>query len=422
MTDAGAAVRGWLAVVIVAFGLAFTISSWMEEGSWPSNAVKATALGRPWANFNDPAPTLAAARRLRDEPGSPLYEGVHIVGASFLYPPLSAWLYRPLLALEDPELGLMRFNQAAFLAIALMAGLLALPAGCAAAFGAAGAAICFYPLTRAVELNQASVLVTLSMGLALLAADRGRQFLAGFPLAVAVAIKPHLVLVLPIVWWQAPRTALGAIAGGSALLLVSLSVAGIHNHVTYITEILPALGNGYAFFPNQSWNGVLNRLVHDDIGRFVIAPDSNLVRAGTLALGLATIGAAVYVARRPSARPPSFLLGLAWLAVTLASPIAWEHHYGAALFLFAIWLRERVRRRSALEPWDLPVAVAWVLIANFYEVRQLEGAATLLASYLFAGAIVLGAAFASAWMSSSHPFTRSPDEKMTGCDSHSPSS
>ena len=136
-------------------------------------------------------------------------------------------------------------------------------------------------------------------------AGNGRVVLAGLPLAFAVAIKPHLVLILPIVVWQAPRIVLGAIAGGTALLLVSIGAAGFDSHLRYVTDVLPTLGNGYAFFPNQSWNGVLNRMVHDNMSRFVIAPPSDLVRIGTLALGLLTLGLAVYAARRPSTRPAS---------------------------------------------------------------------------------------------------------------------
>lgn len=389
--------RTGLALAVAVLGLVYAIGSSIQDGSWRANALKATVIGRPWANFNDPAPALAAARRLRDDPGAPLYEGVHIVGASFLYPPLAAWFYRPLIDLADPELGLLRFNQAAFVMIAAMAGWLAWPAGWRIGLLAAAAALSFYPLTRAVELNQASVLVTLGMGLAFVAADRGRLQLAGLGVALAVAFKPHLVLMLPIVAWQARGIVLGAMVSGAVLLGVSLVVAGVQNHVTYVADVLPALGNGYAFFPNQSWNGLLNRLVHDNMARFVIAPPSDLVRVGTLALGIATIAAAMAVARRPSLRPTSFLLGLAWLAVTMASPIAWEHHYGPALFLFAIWLRERALGAPGLARGDLALAFAWIAVSNYFEVRTLEGPAALLASCLLFGALLLAILFGSAW-------------------------
>lgn len=396
------ALRTWIALAILGLGALYAIRSSMQEDSWRGAAARATVIGRPWANFNDPGPTLAAARRLRDEPDTPLYEGVYVVGASFLYPPLAAWLYRPIIGFDDPEAALLRFNQAAFLAIALAAAWLAWPAGPWASALMLAAAVSFYPLTRAVELNQASILVTLAMGAAFIAADRGWAFLAGMPLAAAVAIKPHLVLMLPILVWHSPRAVLGALAAGGALLIVSVAVAGFASHVTYVSEIIPALGNGYAFFPNQSWNGVLNRLVHDNMARFVIAPDSTLVSLGTIVLGLATLAAAIVVARQPSTRPLSFLFGIAWLAVTMASPIAWEHHYGPALFLFAIWLRERVRGGSDLAPADIAVAVAWVAVSNFFEVRTLEGAAAIFASYLLAGALILGVSFAWAWPRARH--------------------
>jgi len=84
------------------------------------------------------------------------------------------------------------------------------------------------------------------------------------------------------------------------------------------------------------------------------------------------------------------------IVATIASPIAWEHHYGVMLPLFAIGLARRLGQPSAREPdWLLiELVAAWALAANYLAFLNVFSATWLniLQSYLlFAGALLLGA-------------------------------
>jgi hypothetical protein len=153
------------------------------------------------------------------------------------------------------------------------------------------------------------------------------------------------------------------------------------------------LSAGYAFYPNQSWNGLFNRLYDlPPPSDFVLAPRRTAVQALTFLCGAATYLTALVAAwrRRGAGTSPTLLLGLAWLTATLVSPISWEHHYAPGLFVFAT-LYAICRSSRGRPPW-LPVAtaLAFVAMAGCFEVRSLEGLAPrLLASYVFAGGLIL---------------------------------
>jgi hypothetical protein len=238
------------------------------------------------------------------------------------------------------------------------------------------------------------VLITALAGGAFLALDRERPRVAGVLLALTFAIKPQLVLVLPLLAWQARKAIAPALVTAFALLLASLGYAGLANHIDYATCVLPALGGGYAYYANQSWNGLVQRLFFDgDLGLFALPPPSAAVRALTWTLGLASYAAGLAVAWRWRTRGVSgaAALGLAWLVATMVSPIAWQHHYAPALFVFALALRALERDPSLRIPsLTVPLATAFALMASYFEVRGLHGTVPRLAvSYLLFGAVVL---------------------------------
>jgi hypothetical protein len=73
----------------------------------------------------------------------------------------------------------------------------------------------------------------------------------------------------------------------------------------------------------------------------------------------------------------------------IATPMAWEHHYGVILPIF-VWLWFGLYRRGAVSPWAL--AVSWVLIADFLSPLNCFAAipvANLLQNYMYFGALLL---------------------------------
>jgi hypothetical protein len=75
------------------------------------------------------------------------------------------------------------------------------------------------------------------------------------------------------------------------------------------------------------------------------------------------------------------------LSITIASPIAWEHHYGTIFPIFAVLLASVIGDRRRL----LLLTVSYVLISTFIPVTNLlaDTVFNVAQSYLFFAAIVV---------------------------------
>jgi hypothetical protein len=400
----------WLPVALFsAFAIGVAISSWQVAAYSGSVFHRPpdlrVVLDRDLQSFADPRPSLRTARGLSEDPRFAIYSEGRRRGSFYVYPPLAAAIYRPLANLDEKKAygALSAVNRLILAAIvALLVSL--------ASYGLAWSwkrvaavvvvAACFHPLLRAVQLNQSTLQVTLLLGIVWVSLQRGRGVPAAVALALATAIKPQLVLILPFVLLAEPRVAIWTAGVGGVLALLSLAYAGVANHITYVTEILPSFSTGYAFFPNQSFNGFFNRLLLDvPLDAFKLAPASPEVRGLTAAFGLLVYAGALAIAWRNRGRKDVALpvFGLGWLVATLISPVAWEHHYAPALFLFAWLYREYAVDGSSPPPAILPaVAAGWILMASYFDVMALDAtAARLLASYVFFGALLLAGAMAA---------------------------
>lgn len=358
------------------------------------------------STMGDPIPSIAAAARIAS--GGPVYLPVRRSGASFIYPPLAALPYLPFARLDAGAAlaSLALVNRLVWGAIVAIAFVIARPRGAPAIVAVFTACLLWHPLSRAVELNQAALPVTLLIGCALLAVMRRRPVLAGLFYAAAAAVKPPLALALPLLVWHLPALAASAAFTGFLLFLCSLAYAGWEAHREYLTQVLPALAPGYAFFANASWNGILNRYFFPElIPAFTLAPGNPAVRAGTLLLGAFTIAFFGYRIRRIArheAHPPAVFL-LAWLAATLASPLSWEHHYAPALLgLLLLW---REHCDNPLPSLSLLVfGVSAVFIGTYLEVPASPVCmAQLTASSVFVGGWLLALAWLSRLEATPHP-------------------
>ena len=353
------------------------------------------------SNINDPWPTTIAAARLAA--GVPLYDDFTPVGSAFIYPPLAAAPYAPLAGapFDTAWRVLSIASRVAWVLALAIAGRLAWDRARPRATAAfvATAALGFYPLLRAVELNQATLLVVVLFGAALLAAARERLVLAGITLAAAAALKPQLALVVPLLAWGPRRLILSCAAALGVLGLLSFAYGGLHNHVEYVTRVLPALSGGYAFYPNQSWSALLLRLAGAPPFDFALPPVPPAVRIGSLLATITSLALGAWLSRRAvlcsGARGADLplLICLAWLVVTLASPISWEHHFAPAIFAFA----HLFGRRDRLPPLSRGLAcAAFPLVAGYFEVAGFHGIVGRIAmSYVTLGACLLLAALAT---------------------------
>jgi hypothetical protein len=257
-----------------------------------------------------------------------------------------------------------------------------------------GLTLTFYPIVKAYTLGQIQVWINGLFALALLCWAYGRPAIAGVLLGVISLIKPHFGLFL--IWGALRRawsfTAAFAITVGIGVI-ASLIVYGFANHLDYVRVLREISQSGEVYYPNQSINGLLNRMMslvdpqsYNSLS-FSGTPPYNLwVHTGTLAATAVFLAAALFwrsAGDTPQHRVLDFcMMGL---GLMLASPIAWEHHYGITLPMFAIVLATCDRRRLA---W---LALSYLLIGTYIHVTDLLSSTpwNVVQSYLLIGAFVL---------------------------------
>jgi alpha-1,2-mannosyltransferase len=257
----------------------------------------------------------------------------------------------------------------------------------------------FYPITRSEFFGQIQTAITLVAALALLAWQQGKPRTAGVLIALCCLIKPQWSIF--IVWallrrqWQ---FALAATLTGFVGLLVAIAFYGFANVVDYVS-VLSYLGrHGESYVANQSLNGLMHRLLSngpnlDDNGAVWagsdIPPFHPWVYAVTLASSIAIIGMALFWNR--SKRPSALDMGLVMLSLTIASPIAWDHHYGILLPILALIVPAAVRYRP-WGRWTIPyLALALLLTSQSFETPAnflAHSAWNFVQSYLFFGALM----------------------------------
>jgi hypothetical protein len=260
------------------------------------------------------------------------------------------------------------------------------------------AAVFYYPSVQALKLGQIQVWINTVFVFACIAWLRGAKATAGALLALAATIKPQLGIFLAwAVLWREWSFLRGFLAAGLPIGIASLLVFGLHNHVAYL-EVLSFLSrHGEAYFANQSVNGLVHRALGNGINlrsdNTLFAPVDARVIAATSISSLALLAIALAPARAAGQRRPDIVdMAIMSICATVASPIAWEHHYGVLLPLLGIagvLLCASLAHRAALAAF----AVSWVLSANYLPATNYLSDTWLnfLQSYLlFAALLLLG--------------------------------
>jgi hypothetical protein len=260
---------------------------------------------------------------------------------------------------------------------------------------AAGLTLTFYPIVKAYSLGQIQVWINGLFALTLVCWAAERRALAGLLIGTVCLIKPHYALFL--LWamlrreWRFVVAAAATIAVG---LAASVAAFGWANHVDYLRVLSFLSQRGEAYFPNQSVNGLLNRLmgvgnpllyVNLELKAGQFPPFNPWVYGGTLATSAALLLSAIW--RRGGNDDRVWDFSRMAVSCTMASPIAWEHHYGVLLPVFAVAFAASVGNRSRIG-W---LAVSYVLISNFIPATNLLAPSFLnvLQSHLLAGAVIL---------------------------------
>jgi hypothetical protein len=361
-------------------------------------------------------PMQAALDQMSSDRAKPLYQAIFFAQKiKFQYPPSSllaldlmdhlsgdsisidtlnriSWISIFLLAAIVPATYLLasrRFNAAmmshfSFLDLVLQAGLLSLMT------------LTFYPVTQGFVLGNIQTWLTFLFAGSVLAWVCGYEAVAGILIGLIVAFKPQLVLLL--VWAllrRRRRFLIGCAATIAVVEALSMYQYGLKNQIDYLTVLSFLSAHGESFYANQSMNGLLARMLH--IGNNTewlehdFPPSNPLVYWGTILTSALMIGFALFAGRTKTDEKSLLISYLsAALLITMASPIAWEHHYGIMVSIYACVLALLMgawpRRRGLIL-----MAISYILASNMFMFTNLAADSiwNFIQSYLLAAAALL---------------------------------
>jgi hypothetical protein len=351
-------------------------------------------------------PLMIAYTRLQEHPFEPLYASV-LQQAKFQYPPAALWIGDVLVWASPTTAFRGQYNLTGFAealswgALLLMAWYLyrilsvVLQPAAPAEQGARGllallGTLTFFPAIYSYGSGQIQTWLNAILTAAVWYWLRGRRGTAGVLVGCCALVKPQYAILL---LWGALRCEWPFVRASAATWLVGTALAiwrfGWAYHVEY-ARLLGDIGRrGESYFPNQSVNGLLHRFWHTgDSLTFSFtqyAPFHQAVYVGTLATSALLLLSALWPLRRGRGQALDFALML--LAATLASPIAWTHHYGILLPLYALLLPVCAR-----SPWRLGLLLLSVILTAQYGffLRPLAALPgwNLLLSHIFFGALL----------------------------------
>ncbi len=191
---------------------------------------------------------------------------------------------------------------------------------------------------------------------------------------------------------------------------------GIANHLDYLSVLQYLSRHGEAYHGNQSVNGVLNRWFFPDLSEpfsfHSFPPYQSFVYLGTLLSSALLIIAALFLRARQPDRGGVLDFLTAALTFTIASPIAWEHHYGILPPIFVALLFNLLALPSASPKRTLltVLAAAYLLSATYVSFADLARGAwlDLFQSYL------LFAGLATLWLLHRLPTPSGFDQEVDG--------
>ena len=140
---------------------------------------------------------------------------------------------------------------------------------------------------------------------------------------------------------------------------------GVRNNLDYLGVMAGLSRKAQSHYANQSMFGLLNRAIFNGENLpyhpYVYPPFVPWIYYVTLATTAVLVLLALAYPWRERAGGMADLSAIGIVCV-IATPMAWEHHYGVMLGIF-VWFWFGVYRQGAGSVWKL--ALAFVLIADF---------------------------------------------------------
>ena len=259
-----------------------------------------------------------------------------------------------------------------------------------------GVSLSFFPLMEAYSLGQIQAWINALLALAILAWLTKREDLAGVAVGLACLMKPTYLLFG--VWAVVRRQTrfLLPMAGVVFLgTLAAIAAYSLADNLDYLHALRTMGGRGEAFYPNQSVNGVLNRLLGNGdslkFDRSAFAPFHPIVAVGTVAFFAVCMSLAIWIPARLRAAGRTGDFAIALLTITMTSPIAWTHHYGVLLPILAATAPSMLAGKP-LGRWTGAVLAACYVLASqsIPFTNRLAGTPFgILQSYLFVSSLVI---------------------------------
>jgi hypothetical protein len=255
--------------------------------------------------------------------------------------------------------------------------------------------VLFYPLAQSYVLGQIQTSITMLATLALLMWQCGRRITAGGLIGACCAIKPQWAILF---LWAALRREYAAAAAGAltwaGLALAAGATYGFVHWIDYVPVLSYISQRGEGYYPNQSINGLINRLLFNSnnlIWNDKAFPNFNpIVYACTVAAAIILVGAALIFRIREN--PGGLDFALMILSITMASPVAWEHHYGILLPIVSVLAPLAVSEKPLGRHTGAYLLIAFVVAGQRLDLtnRLADTRFNVLQSYLFfAAAMVL---------------------------------
>jgi hypothetical protein len=159
----------------------------------------------------------------------------------------------------------------------------------------------------------------------------------------------------------------GMLLVGSVGLLASLAVFGVADHLSYLELLSMIARSGEVYWANQSINGIAHRFLETgsplEFANTFGAPHAGVGLLTTVSTAL-LLGTALWPPARDSPlRAAPVDLALCVVAATIASPVAWEHHYGSFLAVFAV-VAPLLDTRVGTPGLRIALLASFLLVAN----------------------------------------------------------
>lgn len=258
----------------------------------------------------------------------------------------------------------------------------------------------FYPVVKAGTLGQMQVWLNAFFAISILCYITGHDVLAGIMLGLMASIKPHYALF--ILWGLLrgnTRLVIAITATGMLGVLLGMHEFGFAMYLDYLRGLSFVTQHGESYYTNQSFNALVGRLfsvrypeIFNNLrwNGYRYPPYNVWIFSFTQITSIATLVISLIKTKSQSRESKLADFLLMGLGATLASPIAWEHHYGILFPVFVCtWLILWFGNTPLKNTWiKITFVVLYLIAANVFPFAKFVAGSyfNILQSYLLIAA------------------------------------